>query len=376
MIGGAIGGLVGSGIAGDLLGIGDSETTRQSETQSRTPGYTHGNVESLWEQWWDSFTGVQSPASTARAREEYTESFRPEAEAAFYKWMAEDPRRSEKKHKNKFVRQWMKQAELDSPYVLPYSEDSPKSYEDLFKEDVEHVAGIDETYTETMQDLLDTSSTDTTANTGTYQTLLDDLSGQTRTAQDDYTSTLDTMSDRTDVADDSYLDRITATLADADAGTGLYKPINLSFGGQDAMSFVPKTNRNLATELLGINKEGMTTEQDTIGKLLGIGKEKFDTANTSIANLEGLGQKGYDAQNDAIARLFAMGSQGAGLDRDYGTEHTPNEVQRKWTDVLQQLAFYTNIQNPPTTTTTGEARIPGDSWIDVIGALAPAAGAL
>lgn len=86
---------------------------------------------------------------------------------------------------------------------------------------------------------------------------------QARTQEDtDYLKGLgDTYSADSKAAAQPYLELLSKQIAEGNAGTGLYTPTNITFGGNNLMSFVPKSNRNLASELLARANAQTTTNQ-------------------------------------------------------------------------------------------------------------------
>lgn len=119
-----------------------------------------------------------------------------------------------------------------------------------------------------------------------------------------------------------YQQQIADTLGQAEAGTGYFKPVSFGFGGQEMASFVPKQNRDLITQLLGIGKEGMTVNAGLV--------ELKNTLDEAAA------KRGFD----------------------FSAKHTPNEIANAYSAILEELAFKMST-GQSTISTTGT--IPGQS---------------
>lgn len=129
-----------------------------------------------------------------------------------------------------------------------------------------------------------------------------------------------------------YQTQLTDVLNQSQQGTGYFSPVRLSFGGQPVASFVPRQNRELANQSLGIGKESA-----------GIG--------TALADL-----------------LYGTGQKSSSAKLAYDTAHPVNEAADYYARELEKLALLTN-SGSRTDTTTGTA--PGMSGWD---AVAQAAG--
>ena len=120
-----------------------------------------------------------------------------------------------------------------------------------------------------------------------------------------------------------YQDQLSNVLGQSQAGKGYFDPIRLSFGGKPVASFVPKQNRALADQSLGIGRE----------------RSEIDT------------------------RLIDMGYQSgtnlAGLDYGFRSENLPNKAANTYSDKLGALMQYLNPNTGQASTTTGT--VPGVS---------------
>jgi hypothetical protein len=153
---------------------------------------------------------------------------------------------------------------------------------------------------------------DQTALQGYQKTLLDTLGGLDTKRLSDTTAELT-----------PYRGQLTQQLSDSQGGTGLYKPINLSFGGNPITSFVPKQNLAQARGQLDLGRE-----------------------NASIGT--GLIDQSYKAGTDQAGREFGFNS-----------ENLPNKAANTYSTKLEELMKYFN-PNGQTSTTTGS--VPGTPW--------------
>jgi hypothetical protein len=106
--------------------------------------------------------------------------------------------------------------------------------------------------------------------------------------------------------------------------TGLGKQVAFGFGGKQMASFVPKTNRDLANQLLGIGREG-------------------SQINTGLVDM------GYKSGTDLATRQFGFNS-----------ENLPNKAADTYSAKLEALMKYLNPNSGSTSTTTGT--VPGVPW--------------
>ena len=113
-----------------------------------------------------------------------------------------------------------------------------------------------------------------------------------------------------------YRAQLTDVLNQSQQGTGYFSPVRLSFGGQPVASFVPRQNRDLANQSLGIGKESA-----------GVG--------VSLADL-----------------LYNTGSRASSAQLASDTAHPINEAADSYTREIEKLMLLTN-QGQQTNTTTG-----------------------
>ncbi len=92
---------------------------------------------------------------------------------------------------------------------------------------------------------------------------------------------------------DSILDGL---VADAQGGTGYYKPFNFRLMGQD-QSFVPKANRDTAEQVAGFGQQGYDNASNTFTQLQAAG-----------ANEGNFGQKTFDNTSSALKDILASAS--------------------------------------------------------------------
>jgi len=118
-----------------------------------------------------------------------------------------------------------------------------------------------------------------------------------------------------------YQSQLANVLNQSQTGTGYFKPVNLSFGGNPIASFVPRQNRQLAEQSLGMGKEA-------------------SSINTALADL------GYGQGKDLASREF-----------QFNAAHPANEAATNYTAKLTDLMKMTNFG---TETTTGT--VPGVPW--------------
>ncbi len=106
--------------------------------------------------------------------------------------------------------------------------------------------------------------------------------------------------------------------------TGLGKQVSFGFGGKPMASFVPKTNRALADQLLGMGRES-------------------SNINTGLIDM------GYKSGTDLAGREFGFSS-----------ENLPNKAADTYSAKLEALMKYLNPNSGTTSTTTGT--VPGVPW--------------
>ena len=154
---------------------------------------------------------------------------------------------------------------------------------------------------------------DQTALTGYQQALLDKLGA------------LDTSHlAETKAAVQPYQSQLGDVLNQSQTGTGYFKPVNLSFGGNPIASFVPRQNTALANQSLGMGKEA-------------------SSINTALADI-GYGQ----------------GTNLAGREYGFQSENLPNKAADTYSAKLGALMQYLNPNTGQTSTTTGT--VPGVPW--------------
>lgn len=110
-------------------------------------------------------------------------------------------------------------------------------------------------------------------------------------------------------------------------GTGLGTPVSFGFGGKKMASFVPKSNRALAEQLLGM---GYTSSQ----------------INTTLADLA------YNADRAQAERKFG-----------FDVAHPPNQAANEYSQRLFDLMKLTNLGNEVSTTT---GTVPGVPWYSTL----------
>ena len=120
-----------------------------------------------------------------------------------------------------------------------------------------------------------------------------------------------------------YQQQLSDQLSASQQGTGLYKRLGLSFGGNPITSFVPKQNMAQA------------------GNELDLGRE-----NASIG--AGLIDMGYNADTGIAGRQL-----------QFSSAHPVNEAQDKYENKLEQLM---NTFNPQGQTQTTTGTVPGTPW--------------
>lgn len=126
-----------------------------------------------------------------------------------------------------------------------------------------------------------------------------------------------------------YQDLLSRRMGEAETGTGMFKPVSFGFGGQQMVSFVPRQNRELASQTLGMGKEQMTM-------------------GTGLAELA----------RDETKAILERGFQ-------TGQKFTPNQVESLYAQKLEELAFKMNQMGVSSRTSSGT--VPGPStWSNIL----------
>lgn len=310
----------GGALLGGLTG-GDDEPATQTQTTNNIPEYAKKDIQTLWNDFMDRLypKTTYSYSTTANAGDStirdslYNEWKNIKNGAAgtpisidliskLYGGASQNLRDFMNKSKISF---WSDDAAMQkalnddlATYTTTETAYTPKSYEDMLAED------------------LDAQRTAT----GVYNTGLTNLNQDTMT--------------RTQGATQGYTDLLNQYVQQGNAGEGLFKPTNISFGGKQIASFVPKSNRNLAAQLSGFGKESMDT-------------------NLALLNLENQ----YGA--DALKRILQA-----------DTTYTPNAAKTAYIEKTL-LPLATSLITGKGSTTTATSDEGGSVWEDLLsGALA------
>jgi len=121
-----------------------------------------------------------------------------------------------------------------------------------------------------------------------------------------------------------YQNQLTDIQGQLSGNTGLGKQVAFGYGGKQMASFVPKTNRALADQLLGMGRES-------------------SSINTGLVDM------GYKSGTDLAGRQFGFES-----------ENLPNKAADTYSAKLEALMKYLNPNTGQTSTTTGT--VPGVPW--------------
>jgi hypothetical protein len=138
-----------------------------------------------------------------------------------------------------------------------------------------------------------------------------------------------------------YQDLLSKKMNEAETGTGMFTPVSFGFGGQQMASFVPRQNRELATQFTDLAEKNRESSVQSAEQMLGMGKEQMGVG-VGLADLAAKETKGI------LGRAF-----------ETGQEFTPNQIENLYSQELERLMML--MSNKTGGTLTGTAQVPQQS---------------
>ena len=208
-------------------------------------------------------------------------------------------------------------------------ETTVKSYKQRLEEDQAYLHDLENTYNTDLSDLSSDYMADTRAAISPYQDLLSE------TMDEEKSSAL------------LYQDLLSKKMNEAETGTGMFTPVSFGFGGQQMASFVPRQNRELATQFTDLAEKNRESSVQSAGQMLGMGKEQMGVG-VGLADLAASETKGI------LGRAF-----------ETGQEFTPNQIENLYAQKLQELMMLMSNKTGGTITKTAQVPQPS-TWSNIL----------
>lgn len=242
-------------IIGAVAGSGGDSAT-QTQTTSNIPEYAKGDIQTMWTDYMNRMYPKTKYTTTATPGGGAVGGSNLYNEWQTLKAQSTNPERD-------------RSSQYDGiPIVWFQSHASPELREFMKKNNLTSMSD-DSSFQAAMSSDPSVGGSTTTANTPlSYEQMLANDLLERKTATEKYNTGVTDLNAgtlaKTKAAVSPYTTLLNKYVEEGNAGTGLFKPVNFGFGGKHMARIVPKSNRNLATQLAGFGQDASSANMNLI----------------------------------------------------------------------------------------------------------------